>query len=345
MSGRYGRTRENNYDLLRICSTIAVITIHINYQYFEKRAYAPSDHIYYYIESILNIITRFSVPAFVMLSGAFLLSNPKNRDFVGFYKKTAFRIFLPAAVLMAVFFIYDEISAMLMGRSYLAPVKKIVTGSYYNLWYLYMLAGLYLLTPVMIRIKESVKESVFKKMGYLLLLWSVVSAASSWFRLAYDMGVVFSFLSYFIMGNVIYEEEKKRDCKSGGGILCIVMLLMVCLAFWARMQGMHYYLFQAYINFFSPAVAVYSICMFRLFSRMKVKRELSFLSGHTFYIYLFHTWVYETLFCCVPFPKNEIVSIVLAVALTFLLSFALAYLYQKAWNFGRLAKAFSFLQR
>lgn len=66
-------SRENNFDLLRVISTIAVILIHVNYMFFQYHWMNPSmgDFIYV-VESFLNIVTRFSVPCFVLLSGVVL---------------------------------------------------------------------------------------------------------------------------------------------------------------------------------------------------------------------------------------------------------------------------------
>ena len=74
------RYRYNNYDLLRIISTIAVILIHSNFHYFCDRYSTPLLSVNYTVESFVNIITRFSVPVFVMLSGGFNLSNEKNEN-------------------------------------------------------------------------------------------------------------------------------------------------------------------------------------------------------------------------------------------------------------------------
>lgn len=67
--------RLNNYDALRIISTVAVILIHVNWQFFWTKAATPSMSVNYIVESSINIIARFSVPAFVMISGAFNLKR------------------------------------------------------------------------------------------------------------------------------------------------------------------------------------------------------------------------------------------------------------------------------
>lgn len=81
--------RQNNFDLLRIISTFAVVLIHAN-------ATIANDYnislLGYNIQSFVNVITRFSVPCFVMLSGAFILSNTKNADYKSFMQNHFIRL-------------------------------------------------------------------------------------------------------------------------------------------------------------------------------------------------------------------------------------------------------------
>lgn len=139
--------REGNYDLLRIVSTIAVIMIHVSAAYIgefetnEVRNY-DSNMMYGYI---YNTISRFAVPCFVMLSGAFILSNEKNGNYGYFYRKTFRRIGIPTIVFSCAYFLYSMLSAV--GRVYLGtgginaliePIKAWITGvPFYHMWYLY----------------------------------------------------------------------------------------------------------------------------------------------------------------------------------------------------------------
>lgn len=57
----------------------------------------------------MHAVTALGVPCFVLLSGAFLLSNYKNRDIGYFYKKSFFNIFLPAIIISLGYSIYEFI--------------------------------------------------------------------------------------------------------------------------------------------------------------------------------------------------------------------------------------------
>ena len=150
-SEKITKPRENNYDLLRIISTFAVILIHVN-AFFIYRA-ADHSSVLYWVESAINIVTRFSVACFAMLSGAFLLSSPKNKDYKTFYKKTFSKIFLPFIVISILLFLFSEGSRIISHASLWPPLEKILIGVYYNLWFMFMLFGLYIFVPYIWMVK------------------------------------------------------------------------------------------------------------------------------------------------------------------------------------------------
>lgn len=120
--------RENQYDLLRIIATIAVILIHVNYIFFQYHWMSPSlDSINYVVESFLNVVTRFSVPCFVLLSGAFILRDGRNRSFRTFYRKAGYKIFLPLLGVILFLLCLDEVYAAVGSHKFLSPFKGILT--------------------------------------------------------------------------------------------------------------------------------------------------------------------------------------------------------------------------
>lgn len=326
------RGRDNGLDLLRIISTVAVILIHVNAQYFIPISGSPSlSDPYYVTESMLNIVTRFSVPCFVMISGAFILGYPPNKDYKKFYLKSFKKIFAPLIVIVTLLFIYDEAVALIRGGSLLAPVKGILSGQYYNLWFMSMLAGLYVFAPFIIMFREQVGRRAFFIVSVAFCLWACVSQAASTQRFPYSIGVVVAFLSYFMLGRAIYDFKGRGK----GVLVCFfTAALMFAVTFYVRYRGVSYYLFDAYTNFFSPTVMIASAAIFRAFTVMDIKRDLSWLSSFTFYIYCFHTFVYSALFEFAGsiLPENQLLSILAVTLATAVLSFMLAYLFKRIWE-------------
>ena len=84
------KVRQASYDLLRIISAFSVILIHSNWQFFKICYEKPNISFSWICLSLINIVARFSVPAFVMISGAFNLSDSEN-EYIGQYYKKCFK--------------------------------------------------------------------------------------------------------------------------------------------------------------------------------------------------------------------------------------------------------------
>jgi len=119
-------------------------------------------------------IGYLGVPLFVMLSGALLLDTAKaDEPMRQFYKKRFNRIGLPLIFWTIVFFAWSyyahnqPLSMSNIGQG-------LLTGSYPILWFLYLMVGLYLATPIL---RVLVKHIDRKKFSLLVALWFVGTAA------------------------------------------------------------------------------------------------------------------------------------------------------------------------
>mgnify|MGYP003520601489 CR=1 FL=1 len=330
-SGKITKVRENNYDLLRIISTFAVILIHVNAFYISKMTDYASN--LYWIGSAINIVTRFSVPCFVMLSGAFLLSNPKNKDYKTFYKKTFSKIFLPFIVISILLFLFSEGSRIISHASLWPPLEKILIGDYYNLWFMFMLFGLYIFVPIIIRVKESVTNKSYCIAAVIWLIFSIINQLTTAYKLSYAFGVVFSYMGYFIVGNVIYENLRGKK-----NAIVFFILSMACFSvtfIYRYFTGSSYYSYSKYASFFVPFVALGSLCIFIAFSNIKINRSFAKLSSRTFYIYMFHTVIYYAILNLIKdrIPLNSLIMMLLVTVVTFLLAWFASVIFMKIWSF------------
>ena len=162
------KTRESNFDLLRIISAFAVIMLHISYwllRFDEKEVFTNC----HFPTLFMTTITRFAVPCFFMLSGAFILADNRNIDHKYFYKKSIKNIGITGA-LFCMFYVLYRI-AKLMISSFLhkkdidiiiseiiSIIKSLIVGNPFgHLWYLFTLAGLYLAAPFVIRLAADLR--------------------------------------------------------------------------------------------------------------------------------------------------------------------------------------------
>ena len=155
--------RESNFDLLRIFSAFAVIAIHVSGQFVWAMNGPDGLESNYVLNSVLwQVLSRFAVPCFVMISGAFILANDKNADFSYFYKKSVHKFLLPLLLFSLLYYVYSNI--LLVGGHFLIqkpetlslevlfePLLSWIKGEpFYHLWYMYMLIGLYLFVPILV---------------------------------------------------------------------------------------------------------------------------------------------------------------------------------------------------
>lgn len=313
--------RNNSYDLLRIISTVAVVFIHVNWYYFSPVYSESKLNSQWIIMSLINIISRFSVPVFVMLSGAFNLSNSKNVDFKYFYYKSLKKIFFPFLIVLLIYSMFQVVSNVLNNNHFYEGMLETVRGGFFNLWYIYMLAGLYFLTPYIVNLKSKISYRSYKILSVVLMLWALISQATSKYLVAYSIGVVFSFLSYYLLGDIINIEIRKYWKPSLFRII-IVIIICILISYIFRYFGVDYYIQNGYVCFFSPPIALYSILIFSLFSSFNFRTNFYYISRLTYYIYLFHTLFFIISYHLVNyFPISVLIKEIIVVVITLVLSF------------------------
>jgi surface polysaccharide O-acyltransferase-like enzyme len=139
--------RSTGLDNLRILAGIAVVLLHVSG--FAFRAVEAGFTAIWWTGNAVNSATRWSVPVFVMISGALLL--PRTGETAAtFYRKRASRLLVPLAfwpVFYAALDLHLHDRAVTAGRVLRAAFVR--TDAYYHLWFLYMIVGLYALTPLL----------------------------------------------------------------------------------------------------------------------------------------------------------------------------------------------------
>jgi surface polysaccharide O-acyltransferase-like enzyme len=345
--------RENNLDLLRIISCIAVVCIHVSQIWKDEitdyMSNLDTNHVLFVI--VYNTLTRFAVPCFIMLSGALLLSNNKNKNYKEFYKKTFKRIVIPTILATILYFMYNcgiNIIRILLKQQnpslILEIIKLLVKGKIQgHLWYLYMIIGIYLLTPIVILFKESISEKRFAKISWIFLFFACISGWTSTNLLSYDIGSIFEYLGYFCVG---YEIKKYFDIrKNNKKGICFIMigilveLLIVPIQYNHSLKGISESMEKySLILSWNPLIVTASILIFAGFCSITVRKEFSKLASYTFDIYIFHNLIRDLLlkFCksigIITKNTDSRIAIVLMVIVVFMISYIVSIIWAKIWN-------------
>ena len=137
-------------DLIRTLAIFLVILLHASNATLQLSSVSPS---YWWTAAVYKSLAVYCVPLFVMLSGALLLQPTKlNEPIRVFLKKRLSRLGLAFVFWSAIYTIwafYVFHAPVTLGNIYQSIVKDLFTGVYYQFWFIYLIVGLYLITPIL----------------------------------------------------------------------------------------------------------------------------------------------------------------------------------------------------
>jgi surface polysaccharide O-acyltransferase-like enzyme len=172
-------TQEGNVsfpvDLIRTVAMVAVILLHaandLTIQHLDQL-----EIFRWLIVDVYQSAGRMGVPLFLMLTGALLLQPSKKDTLSVFFKKRWTRIGIPFLFWGAAFFVWDFLvkqQTFTLGF----VIQGVLSGPYYHFWYIYMLVGLYLLTPILRLVTANADGKIMK---YFVVVWFVGASIAPW---------------------------------------------------------------------------------------------------------------------------------------------------------------------
>ena len=191
-------------DLIRTIAIFLVILLHAAIEPFAISADINQTVIVRWLSvDIYSSVAHTCVPLFVMLSGALLLQPYKVDELLGvFFKKRFARIGLPVVFWGAVYFAWSYFADN-KALAVTSIGQGILTGPYFHFWYVYMLIGLYLVTPLLRVLVAHARRSMLR---YFLVLWFIGIAVTSYLNLSGvytlngDLFLLTGFIGYFLLG-------------------------------------------------------------------------------------------------------------------------------------------------
>ncbi len=327
-------------DLLRVVAAIGVIVAHVE----PPALHVPLTAWDQAMHHVFPAAVTWSVPCFIMISGRFLLDPARPLPPQKLFGKYLLRLLITFAFWSPLYLLYDM---FMQGFRYsLRDFISLSLTGYYHMWYIFMMAGLYLVAPVMRRIASDRRTTEYFLALFLIMAffteygrylpgvgWSISNA------LTYGhIDLVMGFTGFFLMGLYLHEKEigpRAERLIYLAGALCFVFT--VAAGLWLRApEGEEQTFFQL---FRKPNVVIASGAIYLFFDR-RVSRlrfaplPASFLSGCAklgLGVYMAHVMVYETLlhFGLHPHGMSPAATWLLFVPEIYLLSLALAWLLRR----------------
>lgn len=311
-------------DALRVFSIFCVVVLHVSGKgWIEYPVGAPQ----WAACNLFDGLTRFCVPAFVMLSGMQLLHPDKNPAL----PKRLIRIAAAYGFWSA---LYAAAGSLREGDA--SFWTRFLQG-HYHLWFLFMIAGLYLVTPFLRAIAAEKKRC-----EYFLLLASVFAlllptARKAGYPLAwfdqFQLQLVLGYSGYFVAGYYFAKYDFSKTARR------VIYALGIAGAF-VTVFGTFYLSVRAaraedwLYSYFSPCVALSAVAVFTLFRQIRWRwnaRLLERAARLVFGVYLSHDFFLSLLFrltAGLPFYMTA-PYIVLASLAVFLLALSLSFALSK----------------
>ncbi len=250
------------------------------------------------------------VPLFVILTGALLLQPSKlNEPIKPFLKKRAKRIGLAFLFWTAVYLVwsfYITNTPFTLDNLIGGSVTSLVTGSYYHFWYLYLIAGLYLITPLL-RAGVAFKDS--KLVSYLIIVWFAsiclvpLLPLFTGFGLNGEVFIMGGFTGYFLLGAHLQKNRLSSKYMYAFIVAGFIFTLASTWVMTYRVASIENdYVFFDYLaaNVVLMSVGVYAFLLtFQAdwpgSNHPRAKKVVETISKNTLPIFLFHVIVLETL--------------------------------------------------
>ncbi len=246
-------------DIIRIVACIMIIAMH---------APIPNTVLDSYILSANSLITASGVGLFIMVSGALLL--PVNIPTRKFLNKRLGKILCPTIIWTIFYYLMAPYTYTVSQGVGLLNFISIPFSSQFNgvLWFMYMLAGLYLLSPIL---SPWLRKVNHREVEFYLCLWGItlcypiirnfvlINEGST--GMLYYFG---GYIGYFLLGYYLNNFNKLSRVW-----ICVLLLVIpIGIAVLLKLLGtkIDFYDLFGYLSIF---IVMMSIAIFNLIKKIK----------------------------------------------------------------------------
>lgn len=327
-------------DVLRTAAIIAVVFVHVS------GAWLTEDIIGTDASSIMNIyslLSKWCVPIFVMLSGMFMLDLKKKITIKDIYLRYILRVFIALIVWGAFYAHFDlgygfSISLSSITDSF---IHALSADTHYHLWFLYLMIGLYVLTPIL---RSFIKGAKAKERLYLisisLMIGTIIPTIEAifkddtllrWISMTH-LDTLTSYIGLYVLGyhlKVTELNKRYRNIIYISAICMTVIALIIEESFAAKLHLLNIpYIFNN-LSLNNIMVAT-SIFIFAKDRRYKKSKLITAISLSSFGMYLVHDYLINILYSLgVSAIEGTIYMIPLLSIAIVIISFIISYIITK----------------
>lgn len=262
-------------EYLRFIATLAVIMIHITMTEVVNSSITQMGWLDYAIYSAGYALTRWAVPVFIMITGSLLL-NPEKEFTTLKQRHYILRMVLVLFIFGSVFSAMEIIFTDGLSEWYLlipkCLLRVIQNRSWDHLWYIYLLIGLYLLTPFT---RASIVNLSRSQLLTLILVLYGINYIRPAINIIFDINIsdlwiaANGYYAYYLMGYYLSLEDNKVVANRREIYIAAVMSMLFMIAC-DTLQIIHTGTYSRWIRDANPLVPIIAVAIF-VFAKTNIR--------------------------------------------------------------------------
>lgn len=288
--------RSGSYDVIRVCACLAVVLLHLSATIVMQPDQPGT--VSWHMANFIDAATRWCVPVFVMLSGALLLDAKKYASPREFWTRRMNRL-LPALIFWSAAYLAWRAYFWKQPLPFQTIVQDLIAGRpYIHLYFLFLIAGLYLVTPLLSSAARSLGS---KQLGQAIVIMAALAmGANAVDFLATSAFTLFvPYITYYFAGLYCVRVLADRPGPYGMLLASVIVMTTVLTALLVSAKGLDDRWSFYFYEDFSPTIMVMAVTVFMVLIRASISPAIQSvaqrLAPWTLGVYVAHPIIVELL--------------------------------------------------
>jgi surface polysaccharide O-acyltransferase-like enzyme len=220
-------------DIIRAIATVSVVLLHASVLYIDRWQQVPLS--WWWLGNIAHSLSRCAVPLFILLSGSLLLNSSKIESLATFWRKRLTKLLIPFG-LWSIVYLAVAPSPEAATQSWLSRLMSLMRQpAYGHLWFLYMILGLYLVTPILRVLVRHADRSLLR---YYIALWFMFCQAIPFIQTLFKLPSFYlinffninGFIGLFVLGYYLETTKLTPKQRRSAGWIALISWLTIAIA-------------------------------------------------------------------------------------------------------------------
>lgn len=301
------RTEELVYvKTIRAFALCVIVTLHVAFPLIYL--YNSVSYGDWWVANSFYIWGKIGSPLFTMVSGLLLLNPSKDQPISVFFQKRFVKVLLPFVAWSSIYLLWR----IFLREESFTPKEILVLfvqgPVYYHLWFIQMILGLYLATPIL---RIYIRHANQQNLTYFLVVWlvsvSVLPIVQRFFgfEIGIDVVVTTGFVGFFVLGYYLRNVVLTR-----GQLIAVLLIIVASFLFTqyathaltVQNKGVfdNFFVLNDSLNLVIMAIGLFlffkSIDYARLFTKLPViQKVVLWISSCSLGVYFIHVLIIEEL--------------------------------------------------